>query len=223
MNNKRTASLLIRVIVSLVVLLGAAMPVRSASITYVLDQSHILPDGVGYLQVTVSDGLNGAIDFVVGAINPDLLEIAGTNFGIQAFAFNVGPDISVKVKARNVTNLPAGWSARDNFRMAGFGLFDIRLLTGSNNARSGTLTFSITGIDGDTLEDYIFASSGSASGGNQFFAAKVAGFKCLKGERKCLTNGFFGGSSEVPLPATAWLFLTGMAGVAMRARRRFRH
>ena len=38
-----------------------------------------------------------------------------------------------------------------------------------------TLTFSITGVDGDTPDDYANLSTGNAAQGNSFFAAHVAG------------------------------------------------
>ena len=90
-------------------------------------------------------------------------------------------------------------------------------------------------IDGDTIEDYAVLSTGGASGGNQLFSARVAGFELGEGcapnnesrigssssHKKCVTSAFFGGSTNaVPLPATAWLFGTGFLGAALRARRR---
>jgi hypothetical protein len=67
---------------------------QGASISYYLNQSNALPDNVNYLKVTVSDdGLAApnTIYFRVEILSP-LLDIAGTNFGIQRFAFNSAID-----------------------------------------------------------------------------------------------------------------------------------
>ena len=45
--------------------LATAGNASAASLSYVLDQSGSMADNVGYLQVTISDGLDGAIDFAV--------------------------------------------------------------------------------------------------------------------------------------------------------------
>ena len=196
---------------------GAA---NAASVSYILDQSNALPDGTPYLQVTVADGANGAIDFTVQVLSA-LSSIAASNFGIQSFAFNVDGS----AEGANVTGLPDGWRTRDDYRMSTFGFFDIKVW-GTGKDRVSTLTFSIDGIDGDTIDDYAVASTGGASGANQFFAAHVAGFsfKCddKATRNKCATSAFFGGSTEnpVPLPATAWLGATAFAAALARARKR---
>jgi len=223
-----------RLLAPVVAALALGSTAQAASVSYYLNQSNALPDGVNYLQVTIADGVDGAIDFTVTALEP-LLAVAGSNFGIQNFAFNV-PNGS-RTGASKVTNLAQGWRARNDFRMSTFGMFDIKV-TGNGNSRLDTVTFSITGVDGDTPMDYVNLSSKKASGGNQFFAAHVTGFKygelCnapasqrirarLQGQVPCVSSAYFAGSltaDPVPLPATAWLFLTGIAGVAVRARRR---
>ncbi len=197
-----------------------AGPAQAASVSFNLDQSNAFADGVNYLRVTIADGASGAIDFTVEALEP-LLSIAGPNFGIQGFAFNVGDSSATN---QNLTNLPAGWTSRSDFRMASFGVFDIKV-NGGGASRLSSFSFSIDGIDGDTPMDYLALSSRRATEGNQFFAAKVGGFLCPEGAKKCFTSGYFGGSLQdtaVPLPAAAWLFLTGIAAVAVRARQRTR-
>ncbi len=138
----------------------------------------------------------------------------------------------------SVDNLPDGWIARNHSRMSEFGFFDIKLY-GRGKSRLETLTFSILGIDGDTVEDYASLSTGRAPGGNSFFAARVAGFKiadCKKSRNNthffprsyntnthghCPSSAFFAdNSSAVPLPGTAWLFGAGLVGFAARARQR---
>jgi hypothetical protein len=193
-------------------------PSKAASVSYVLDQSNVLADGVPYLQVTVADGAEGAIDFTVQVL-PSLSSHAGENFGIQSFAFNVAP--GGDAEGASVGNLPQGWITRDGYRMSEFGFFDIKLY-GGGNSRLETLTFSILGIDGDTPEDYTVLSTGKAPQGHYFFTARVADIQLpdCTNARKCSKSAFFAGNSAVPLPGAAWLFATGAAGVMVRARRR---
>lgn len=256
--NKKNVHLLSPLVASLALAAGS---VQAASISYLLDQSNTLPDGTSYLQVTVADGEDGAIDFTVQVLGP-LTEIAGDNFGMDSFAFNVVA--GSYAEAGSISGLPEGWRARNSKRMDGFGLFDIAL-KGRGNARLETLTFSLTDVEGDTPEDYAVLSTGSSRQGHQFFAAHVGGFEsgdCYDGcdgveplsfrggraafgpdhpnwkpnkqlpmwmrdgnpdqnyDPKDVTSGFFGGSTAVPLPATAWLFGAGMFGVLARARKR---
>ena len=200
--------------------MATATSTHAAAVSYVLDQSNALANGVPYLQVTISDGASGAIDFDVQVLS-SLDEIAGENFGIQAFAFNVAP--GGDAEGANVSNLPDGWITRDGFRMANYGFFDIKLY-GGGNSRLSTLTFSVDGVDGDTVSDYAVLSTGNASGDQQMFSAHVGDFQsgCEAGDKKCVTSAFFGGSSEnaVPLPGAAWLFGAGLIGIVSRARQR---
>lgn len=246
--------------------LALSVSAQASSLSFYLDQSNVLADGTNYLRVDVADGAGGAIDFTVQVLGP-LTGIAGSNFGIQSFALNVVP--GGDAEAMDISGLPQGWKAVNDRRMDGFGRFDIKL-RGKGNARLETLTFSITGIDGDTPEDYAILSTGKSPQGHEFFAARVAGFRsgeCDSGGcgswddddnmsprfamqtfgkgghdwsriwrhdwrghmdhhwdgdwlQDCITSGFFGGSTAVPLPGAAWLFLTGAAGIVARARRR---
>src|SRR5690606_1365996 len=81
-------------------------PVQAASVSYFLDQSNALPDGTDYLQVTIADGVAGAIDFTIDTLAP-LADIAGSNFGIQTFGFNIG---DFGLDSSNLANLADGWS-----------------------------------------------------------------------------------------------------------------
>lgn len=263
-------SLKIATLTGLCAALVLSASAQAASLSFYLDQSNVLADGSNYLRVDVADGADGAIDFTVQVLGP-LTGIAASNFGIQSFAFNVAP--GGDAEAMDISGLPTGWRAVNGRRMDGFGRFDIKL-RGKGNARMETLTFSITGIDGDSPGDYAIFSTGKSPQGHEFFAAHVAGFESGdcdsggcgswddeengmqpsfalqttpgKGDHKvdwsgfwhrdwrhhmdrywdgdwlqdCITSGFFGGSTAVPLPGAAWLFLTGAAGILARARRR---
>ncbi len=190
----------------------------AAPITASLDQSDLLDDGVSYLQVTVAEGIDGAIDFTIQVLGP-LREFAGSRFGIQSFALNVVR--GGNAEAASVTNLPSGWTVRDQYRMGGFGYFDVKLYGGGSSVLN-TLTFSISGIDGDRPEDYAVLSTGLAADGHQFFSARVAELDLGGCGAKCTISAYVGGSSAVPLPAAGWLALTAAAAAATRARKRRR-
>ena len=185
--------------------LAMAPGARAASVSYFLDQSNALPDGNDYLKVTIDDeGSAGAINFtvdVLSALTP------GSNFGIQKFSFN-GSHLS----ASNIVFTGAsadGWQvANNNGAMSEFGKFS-NVLAATGNHRTDPLTFSIVGIEGDDINDYVQD--------NPFFAAHVADFVA-----DGITSAYFGGgiSTPVPLPPAAWLFGSGLPGLIGVARRK---
>lgn len=201
-------------------LAATAATAHAASVSYYLDQTNLstgpLVDGVNYLQVTIDDqGSPGLINFTVQTL-PALNSIAGSNFGIQTFGLNTLLN-TASIPDSAIVNLPSGWSgnvAPPPNTIDGFGTFNIAVDNGGGN-RLTTLTFSIN-VPGDTITDYVKLSGGNAAQGNVFFGAHVAGFDDGAGN----TSAFFGGSTPVPLPAAAWLFGSGLLGLAGLARRR---
>lgn len=218
--------------ISAVSALCLAGPVQAATISYYLDQSNVaaLPDGNDYLKVTIADGVDGAIDFTVEA-QPALLAQTGGHFGIRAFAFNTS--YAQALDDSNIVGLPAPYIVRTPVglrQMDGFGKFEakVRFVGDGSAAWNAPLTFSIVGVNGDTPSDYVELSSGLAPEGFAPFAARV---QYLLDTPNCSPDpncpwcdpyglAFVGGGSEVPLPAAAWMFLSGLAGLAARARRR---
>lgn len=206
-------------------------PAQAASISYYLDQSDVmaLPDGNNYLKVTIADGVDGAIDFTVEA-QPALLAQTGGHFGIRAFAFNTSH--AQFLTDAEIVDLPPSFIVRSPpglRQMDGFGKFDtkVRFVGPGEAAWNSPLTFSIVGVTGDTPYDYVELSSQAAAEGNTFFAARVQYLLdtpvCYPpNDHWCDPHGlaYVGGSTEVPLPAAAWMFLSGFAGLAARARRR---
>lgn len=200
-------------------LLLAASPAFSASVSYLLNQSNKLPDGVDYLRVTLSDGASGAVDVQVEALSP-LLDIAEDGFGISKFAFNLAPGTAAE--AADVTGLPDDWNAKDSKRVSVYGRFDIVVKDGDGDPVP-VLNFSIAGVDLDTLASYAVSSTGHAET-HPFFVAQVERFN-FAGDPKNIHKALFtdsGDAAVIPLPATAWLL--GSAGMllggAVRRRRR---
>lgn len=216
--------------------LGAVVtaPAQAASVSYFLTNSDILPDGQNYLQVTISDGIDGAVDFTVQALQP-LLDLAGPDFGIYKFAFNV---TGVNSPVGAIRDLPTpGWAKGPQGEMGAFGRFDRRVRATSFRAPvSDTLTFSIVGVDLDTILSYVDLSVNSSEG-PAFFAAGVQGINL--GENICgpnngvsalrrsrnsckieTTRALFGGAQAVPAPPAVWLLATGVAAVAARRFRK---
>ena len=111
---------------------AASLPADAATVGYFLDQTDTddaLPDGTNYLRVDIADvGVN--IKFSVTVLSP-LTSIAGSNFGIQSFGFNV-VDGAPAVTAINITDLPSGWSVSSG-NQDGFGSFDFTVDGMGNN------------------------------------------------------------------------------------------
>ena len=193
---------------SLALALLACAQANAASIVYTLDRADGLPDGNSYVQVTVSDGAAGAIDFEVRLL-PALDGMLTPDAGLRVFSFNVAPGSDAYWK--NISGLPEDWKARHGTRTP-FGIFDIRVF-GKQDAVTDVLTFSIDGVDGDTIQDYASLSFGPAPEGHSFFAARV-----MEGVPDSTTFGTLGEASSVPLPPALWLLgsAMGMMGVFSR-------
>jgi hypothetical protein len=204
--------------------LSAASGVQAASISYYLNQSNaepFLPDGINYVQVTLTDATFGAdanaIRFDVTILGP-LTSIAGSNFGIQSFGFNTTLNTTTVFNA--IAGLPSGWSKSTNSNQDGFGNFELVSSGNGSSRQNPTLTFYVTGIAGDSLLSYVALSNGNAGQGNQFFAAHVVGFLDQDPGTADLSSAYFGGTQVVPVPAAAWLFGSGLAALGWIRRRR---
>lgn len=215
-----------KIAAGLLVGLSFASSSQAASISYFLDQSNKLADGTNYLQVTIADGANGAIDFTVTVLQPLLDLAADRGFGITKFAFNVADDIKVQRKNVDFSSLPKGWVYGQQQDMDGFGRFDRRLrVTSSKTPLSPSISFSIVGIDLDTVASYVELSRGSTEGPS-FFSARVSGLNlpCTQPTARSSsrssscrpTDAFFGGVQAVPAPPAIWLLGTAVAGLAVR-------
>ena len=188
----------------------------AATISYYLDQSNDLADGINYAQVTISDSTTtaGDIDFSVAVIS-SAFSSPGVNFGMQTFSFNY--DTSLSVVAANIVNIdPASWTISQNQNAGGgFGKFGFQL-SGVGNTRTELLNFSISGVAGDTINSYAI-DSGLKPAAVEYFAAHIAGFDTTNG----VTSAQFAGSMPaVPVPAALWLFGSGLLALVGVARRK---
>jgi hypothetical protein len=199
-----------------VVLTGLlAFNAQAASISYYLDLSNDLPDGINYAQVTISDSATvaGDIDFEVEVLS-SAFTVTGNNFGMQSFSFNFEPGLAIEA-ANIIVNDPVSWSVSSGKNAGGgFGKYDFQL-SGNGSSRTELLTFSISGVAGDSIDSYAVLSSLNPAS-TEFFAAHIAGFDLTN----YVTSAKFAGSTVVPVPAAAWLFGSGLLGLVAVARRR---
>lgn len=188
----------------------------AATISYYLDKSNDLLDGINYAQVTISDSTTvvGDIDFTVAVLTSAFSVSPGANFGMQNFSFNY--DTSLSVGVSNIVAIdPATWAiSQDASAGGGFGKFEFQL-SGDGGSRTELLSFSITGVAGDTINSYAMGSDLKPEA-IEFFAAHIAGFDDTDG----FTSAQFAGSTPVPVPAAVWLFGSGLIGLAGLARRK---
>ena len=192
----------------------------AAMVSYYLDQTNVdqgsLVDGINYAIVSIDDNTAGKITFTITPLSP-LTSIAGTNFGLQTFDFNVSGTNPLHDSPSPEWTLPANWTANvapPPNQADGFGRFDAEVGDGGTS-RANPLVFQIDSSTGLTINSFPELSSGSAAQGNVYFAAHISGFTDASGA----TSGYFGGSSLVPVPAAAWLLLSGLAGLGVTMRR----
>ena len=200
----------------------------AVSMTYLIDQSNDLADDINYATVTISE--NGDdIDFLVKIIESSFDTSGTSNFGIQSFDFNYDNGITVGVDNID-TLMPITWSI-DTGKNAGggFGKFGFNL-DGSGSSRTNEISFSITGVDGDTIDSYASLNNLNPAS-SEFFAMHIAGFNTTNEK----TSAKFAGSTAcgpfcaagqdpdlnpVPLPAAAWLFGSSLVGLVGFSRRK---
>lgn len=206
-----------------------AIPVQAAMVSYMLNQTNANPtlaDGVNYAQVTIDDNTLNTLRFTITLTSP-LTSIAGSNFGIQEFGFNVAGSPSIPLVDASSSNaqwtLPSSWEVRiapPPNQLDGFGRFEVSVAT-TGQGRLGTLMFDLVG-SGLSLSDFAELSSGNAGQGNHFFGAHITGFQAGDG----VTSAYFAGSSPVPtavpLPTSLPLLFAGMGLMGWFSRRQSR-
>jgi hypothetical protein len=193
----------------------SALGAQAALVSFDLDRSNVMADGPAWLRVSIDDqGLPGRINFHVGVLDP-LRHLSGRDFGIDEFGFNSPFALS----SRSIAGLPDDWRWDDGGRMGPFGRFGARVGARRGDARVGELSFSIIGIEGDSVSSYLRSSSRHAEEGNVFFSAHVAGVSL----RDCDASAWFGGRlpvTAVPLSPAFGLLMAGLGGLWAAGLRR---
>ena len=95
-------------------LLMVATGVSATTLTYALDQSNRLADGIDYVSVTLSDDATTGLLSVDVELLAALDGFSGEHTGIQAFAFNLHDDVRI---GRGRHNRWGRWGGR----MHGYG------------------------------------------------------------------------------------------------------
>lgn len=192
-------------------LILVAAPASAASVSFFLDQSNKLPDGVNYLSVSLMDNDTGGVSILVKTLDP-LNSIAGDRFGIQKFGFGLNKGVFGEI-----TDLSDGWKVKHSKRMDDLDRFEFRL-QGKGWVNTDELSFTVSGVSLANLDP--------------LFAAYVTGLEWYNiGDQKpgkcrgegCLINANFSGSmptTPVPIPAAVWLFSSGLLGLVAVARKR---
>jgi hypothetical protein len=190
---------------------------NAASMSYFLDQSSDLVNGVNYAKVTISDGVDGDIDFTVEVFVDAFPTPLGDPFGMQTFSFNYDSALDLpegNISSANIVDInPDSWRIFENKNANGFGKFEFQA-QGDGSSRTEILTFTISGVVGDTIASYAVGKDG---GDGEFFAAHIAGYDDgVSGN----PSGYFSGSTAVPIPAAAWLFGSGLLMLGGLKRRK---
>jgi hypothetical protein len=190
---------------------------NAASMSYFLDQSDDLADGVNYAKVTISDGVDGDIDFTVEVFVDAFPTPLGDPFGMQTFSFNYDSALDLpagNISSANIVDInPDSWRIFENKNANGFGKFEFQA-QGDGSSRTELLTFTISGVVGDTIASYALGKDG---GDGEFFVAHIAGYDDGSSGN---TSGYFAGSTAVPIPAAAWLFGSGLLMLGGLKRRK---
>lgn len=190
-----------------------AVSANAATVSYILTEGDGSVGPGEYVSVMLEDSMSnpGSVDISVSQLEDISV---GENPGIVAFGFNLLNVPGEEGKAPNpdavmITGLPDNWTKRYDYPMSEFGNFGF-VVKGIDYDREETLTFSVAGM---TTADFGtgFAASvqGDPADSNSFMTVTYGNAKPVDG-----------GTPPIPLPAAAWLMMSGLVGVVGVARRR---
>jgi len=209
-------------------------PVNAASISFVMQYSSsidYLADGADYAGVSISDGLNGDIDFSVDILQYTYDISVDQVPTITSFSFNFGSS------GATIDDIVVpGWQVLDGSGIEAFGDFDATLLMTAKGS-ADPLEFSIAGVEGDTIHDYASSlSTGEAGRFNTLFAANIYQLKFCTFEASnasktsgglmppCIDKTIFAGpTTVVPLPPAMAMMFSAIAllgGIGLRRSKR---
>ena len=140
-----------------------------------------------------------------------LLGPAIINNDIEQFGFNYSGPGTLSNSNFDFTGMSSTWSYGGSANMDGFGAYSDSV-SFSAGTGDNPLVFTISGITGDTVNDYVNPGTGGQPNAGGNFAAKISSEKA---------GAFLGqGTQYVPIPAAVWLFGSGLLGLVGIARRK---